>query len=83
MTSLARQLEQDERQLARACEQWDITLSTYKTVRVTFRAVGILIVALGMFMPQVQPSPTTLLVLAAFVLGPDVVEAYLTDGPGS
>lgn len=60
------------------CSRVGITVDTYKAIRFGFRAFAIGIIAMAWFTPRVQPTPTAYLVLAALVLGPDAVEAYLT-----
>lgn len=55
-----------------------VSVETYKIASFVFRAVGIIVMSVAMFLPTVDPQPMTVLVFGAFVLGPDVVEAYLT-----
>lgn len=77
--TLASELREDDARLDSLLrQQVGICVETYKAIRFAFRAIGIAIVALAMFRQSIQPNPMTLLILAAFVLGPDVVEAYLT-----
>jgi len=59
-----------------------ISVDTYKTLRFALRFLGIAIAAAAIFAPEVSADPVpSLTIIAAFVLGPDVVEAYLTNKP--
>lgn len=56
-----------------------LCMETYRAVRMALRVAGILIAAAAMFYQPVAADPIpALMIIAAFVLGPDVVEAYLT-----
>jgi len=83
MSTLQRQIRDHDERLDNCLRrQVGISVQTYKALSFAFRAIGIAIVAAAMLMPTVEPRVTTLLILAAFVLGPDVVETYLTRQEG-
>lgn len=54
-------------------------METYKALRFLFRATGVAVIAAPYYVEMIDPLPqTAVLVIAAFVLGPDIVEEYLT-----
>lgn len=78
--SLSDQLRRDQASLDDELRRRvGIDVTTWKALRYALRVIGIIIAAAAMFEPTVSSDPIpTLTIIAAFVLGPDVVEAYLT-----
>lgn len=83
-TSLSTELCDQQRRLDNALRcRVGISVELYKALTFIFRAVGIVLLVIPYYLPDVQPLPrTALFVLAAFVLGPDIVEEYLTRNGG-
>jgi hypothetical protein len=60
-------------------DQVGISVDTYKAIRFAYRFIGIAIFAAVAVIPAASLTATQSLVLGALVLGPDAVEAYLTN----
>lgn len=77
---LRQTLRRDNARLDYECRRrWGISVDTYKALRFSFRVVGVAIIAAPYYVEMIDPLPSTaVLVIAAFVLGPDIVEEYLT-----
>lgn len=77
--SIKQTVQRHDQQLNDALRnQVGVSVDQYKLIRFLFRAIGILLVGYAIILPDVDPTGTMFLVLAALVLGPDVVEEYLT-----
>lgn len=82
-TAICQTLRRENAQLDDQLSKVGLSVETYRALRFAFRAAGIVIVAAALFTPGVHADPVpTLTILAAFVLGPDVVEAWLTKRNG-
>lgn len=79
--TIRRTIQREQAQVETCARQVGLTVDEYRAVRFLFRGAGIAIAAAALFAPGVRSDPIpTLTIIASFVLGPDVVEAYLMRG---
>lgn len=77
---LRHDIREHNRTLDTACQRRGISLRTFKILSFGLRFLGVALAAYTLVGLGVEPTPTFWAFVAAMVLGPDVVEAYLANG---